>query len=111
MDLGSNKYSFAQRARNLIWSLIFQGMRNDPAYKDQREKYGHVLSIEAGFSAWMQSVASTRVRTLLSDLAANHLYKAKLEDGRFDFLRTKAVFDFSMERAYKRWKWVHLKLK
>ena len=111
MERGFNKYSFAQRARNLIWALIFQGMRNDPSYQQQRDKYGHVLSIEAGFSEWMQSIASTRVRHLLSDLASNAMYKAKLDDGRFDFLRTRAVFDFCMERAHKRWKWVQWRLK
>jgi hypothetical protein len=86
-------------------------MRNDPLYKQQRDRYGRVLSIETGFSEWMQSIASTRVRHLLSDLAANPVYKAKLEDGRFDFLRTKAAFDFCLEKAHDRWKWVHLKLK
>ena len=111
MDKGFNKYSFAQRARNLIWALIFQGMRNDPSYQEKRDKYGQELSIEAGFSEWMQSIASTRVRPVLSDLAGNPAYKAKLEEGRFDFLRTKAAFDFCMERTYKRWKWVHWKLK
>lgn len=111
IERGFNKYSFAQRARNLIWALIYQGMRNDPSYASQRDKYGRVLSIEAGFSEWMHSVASARVRHLLSDLAANPTYKAKLEDGRLDFLRTKAAFDFCMERAHMRWKWVHLKLK
>lgn len=110
-ERGVNKYAFAQRARNLIWALIFQGMRNDPSYEDQRERYGHVLSIEAGLNDWMRSIASTRVRPLLSDLAAEPMYNAKLEDGRFDFLRTKAVFDFCMERAYKRWKWNQWKLK
>lgn len=111
VDKGANKYSFAHKARNLIWALIYQGMRNDPAYKAQREKYGHALLIEAGFAEWMQTVASTRVRLLLSDLAANPSYKARIEDGRFDFLRTKAAFDFCMDRAYSRWKWIHLKLK
>jgi hypothetical protein len=111
VEKGANKYSFAQRGRNLIWALIFQGMRNDPSYKSQREKYGQELSIEAGFSEWMQAIASARVRYLLSDLAASPTYSAKLEDGRFDFLRTKAAFDFCMEKAYRRWKWVHLKLK
>src|SRR6266542_3955053 len=52
-DKGFNKYSFAQRARNLIWALIFQGMRNAPSYAQQRDKHGRVLSIEAGFSEWM----------------------------------------------------------
>ena len=111
VDKGSNKYAFAQRARNLIWALIFQGMQNDPSCESQREKYGQSLAIESGFATWIQTIASTRVRPLLSDLAAEPVNKAKIDDGRLDFLRTKATFDFCMERAYKRWKWVHCKLK
>ncbi len=111
MERSVTKYSFAQRARNLIWALIYQGMRNDQAYKDEREKYGHGLTIEAGFSKWMRDIASRRVRHLLSDLYQNHEYEAKLREGRLDFLRTKGVFDFTMERARKRWRWSHLKLK
>jgi len=110
-DKGFKKYSFAQRARNLTWALIFQGMRNDPSFESQREKYGRTLTIEAPFGEWMQAVASTRVRHLLSDLAESPAYSARLEEGRFDFLRTKAAFEFCMEKAYKRWKWVHRRLK
>jgi hypothetical protein len=46
----------------------------------------------------------------LSDIAGNPAYKEKMDVGRFDFLRTKAVFDFCMERAHKRWKWTILRL-
>jgi len=105
LDRGYQKYAFAQRARNLIWALLYQGMRHDKSYTESREKYGRLLTIEAGFSQWLQNIASTRVRVLLSDLADHPIYKQKLEEGRFDFLRTKAVFDFCMERAYKRWRW------
>lgn len=105
LDRGSQKYAFAQRARNLVWALLYQGMRHDRSYADSRERYGKSLTIEAGFSQWLQGIASTRVRLLLSDLADNPTYQEKLSEGRFDFLRTKAVFDFCMERAYKRWRW------
>jgi hypothetical protein len=105
LDRGYQKYAFAQRARNLIWALLYQGMRHDKFYADSREKYGRLLTIEAGLTQWLQGIASTRVRILLSDLADHAAYKEKLEEGRFDFLRTKAVFDFCMERAYKHWKW------
>jgi hypothetical protein len=111
LDRGSQKYAFAQRARNLIWALLYQGMRHDKAYAEHREAYGYSLTIEAGFTQWLQSIASTRVRPLLSDLLQDPTYKQKVADGRFDFLRTKAVFDFSMEHAYKRWKWTVLRLK
>jgi hypothetical protein len=105
LERGSQKYAFAQRARNLIWALLYQGIRHDKSYVDFRENYGRLLTIEAGFTQWLQGVASTRVRPLLSDLVDHSSYRQKLDEGRFDFLRTKAVFDFCMERAYKRWRW------
>jgi hypothetical protein len=110
LDRGSQKYAFAQRARNLIWALLYQGMRHDKFYLDMRETFGWSLTIETAFSQWLQGIASTRVRPLLGDLVEEPIYKQKLADGRFDFLRTKAVFDFCMERAYKRWKWTTLRL-
>ena len=110
LDRGSQKYAFAQRARNLIWALLYQGMRHDKSYLEIREQFGSLLTIEAAFSQWLQGIASTRVRPLLADLVQDPTYKQKLADGRFDFLRTKAVFDFCMERAYKRWKWTVLRL-
>jgi hypothetical protein len=80
-------------------------MRHDKSYEEEREKFGHLLTIEAGFTQWLQVIASTRVRILLSSLVDDSAYKQKLDEGRYDFLRTKAVFEFCMERAYKRWKW------
>ena len=110
LDRGSQKYAFAQRARNLIWALLYQGMRHDKSYLEMHEKFGSLLTIEAAFSQWLQGIASTRVRPLLADLVQDPTYKQKLAEGRFDFLRTKAVFDFCMERAHKRWKWTVLRL-
>lgn len=85
-------------------------MRHDKSYLEMRDKFGSSLTIETAFSQWLQGIASTRVRPLLGDLVEDSTYKQKLTDGRFDFLRTKAVFDFCIERAHKRWKWTILRL-
>ena len=34
-----------------------------------------------------------------------------MTEERYDFLRTKAIFDRCMEIAYKKWKWVQRRLK
>src|SRR5262249_9954192 len=54
LDRGSQKYAFAQRARNLIWALLYQGMRHDKSYLKIREQFGSLLTIEAAFSQWLQ---------------------------------------------------------
>jgi hypothetical protein len=34
-----------------------------------------------------------------------------IDEERYDFLRTRAVFEKCMEQAYKRWRWVQRRLK
>ena len=108
---GYQKYFFARRARNLIWALVCQGMLNDDHLEAYAEDYGTKIQFEAGLMQWMGGLAINRVRILLSDLVAAEPYREKMEQQRYDFLRTRAAFDFCMDQAYKRWKWTVQKLK
>jgi hypothetical protein len=108
---GHQKYFFARRARNLIWALVCQGMLNDDELDAYAENFGTKIQFEAGLMQWMAGIAINRVRILLSDLVAAEPYREKIEQQRFDFLRTKAAFDYCMEQAYKRWKWTIARLK
>ena len=108
---GYQKYFFARRARNLIWALVCQGMLNDPELEARAEAFGTKIQFEAGLMQWLVGLAVNRVRTLLSDLVAAEPYREKMEQQRYDFLRTKAAFEFCMAQAYKRWKWTVQKLK
>jgi len=108
---GYHKYRFARRGRNLIWALVCQGMLNDPDLEEYAEKFGKNMSVEAGLMEWMRSIAVSKVRLLLSDLVEAEPYRQKMEEQRYDFLRTRAAYDFCMERAYKKWKWVSEKLR
>ena len=108
---GYQKYWFARRARNLTWALVCQGMLNDPDLEEFAEKYGTNMSVEAGFMEWMRAIAVNKVRLLLSDLVSADPYRQRMEEERYDFLRTRAAYDFCMERAYKKWKWVGEKLR
>ena len=67
--------------------------------------------VEAGFMEWMREIAANKVRLLLSDLIAIDQYRQRMEEERYDFLRTRAAYDVCMDRAYKRWKWVGLRLR
>ena len=108
---GYQKYWFARRARNLTWALVCQGMLNDKDLEEYAEKYGTNMSVEAGFMEWMRAIAVNKVRLLLSDLVSADPYRQRMEEERYDFLRTRAAYDFCMERAYKKWKWVGEKLR
>lgn len=107
---GKQKYFFARKARNLIWALVCQGMLNDPDLDSYADDFGTKIQFEAGLMQWQIGLAVNRVRTLLSDLVAAAPYCDKLEQQRYDFLRTRAAFDFCMVQAYQRWKWTVQKL-
>ena len=108
---GTRKYEFARRARNLTWALVCQGMLNGSEGEEYLESYGTNMSVEAGFMAWMRAIAVNKVRLLLGDLVAIDQYHQRMEEERYDFLRTRAAYDVCMQRAYKRWKWVGQKLR
>jgi hypothetical protein len=86
-------------------------MLNDHNLDAYAEDFGTRIQFEAGLMQWMAGIAINRVRILLSDLVAAEPYREKIEQQRFDFLRTRAAFDFCMDQAYKRWKWTVAKLK
>lgn len=113
-ERGSNKYAYMQKARNLLWALICQGILNDerlPDYKDRFVQPGRSLVCEADYTEWLRRLASTRVRPLLAGIVEKPPYAQMMEEERYDFLRTRAVYDKCMELAYKKWKWVQKRLK
>jgi hypothetical protein len=111
VDKGTNKYAYVQRARNLLWALLCQAILNDPDLEGYAEEFGNGLSLEAQYTDWLSSMATTRCRFLLSDLVSDKTYVAKATEGNFSFMRTNAAYKRSMEFAYRRWKWVEKRLK
>lgn len=111
VEKGVNKYAYIARARNLLWALLCQGMLNDDRLPDYAERFGRGLIMEADFTDWLGRISSTRVRFLISEAVSRDPYAPMMADERYDFLRTKAIFDRCMEIAYKKWKWVQKRLK
>lgn len=111
VDKGVNKYAYMARARNLLWALLCQGLLNDERLQENSERFGKSLIMEADFTDWLGRISSTRVRFLISEVVSKEPYAAMMSEDRYDFLRTKAVFDRCMEIAYKKWKWVQKRLK
>ncbi len=111
VERGVNKYEYVRRARNLIWALLCQGMLNDPKVERYAEEYGRGLSVEAQFTDWLSTLATTRCRHMLSDLVADRAYSVRAAEGNFSFLRTNAAYKRCMESAHKRWKWVEKRLR
>lgn len=110
VDKGVNKYAYVQRARNLLWALLCQGILNDPEIEERAEEFGRGLSLEAQYTDWLSTIATTRCRFILSDLVKDKAYAPKVAEGNFSFMRTNAAYKRSMEIAYKRWRWVEKRL-
>lgn len=110
VEKGTNKYAYVPRARPLLWALLCQGILNDSKIEDHAERFGRGLSLEAQFTDWLSTLATTRCRFVISELVNEKQYADKVADGNYSFLRTNAAYKRSMEIAYKKWKWVEKRL-
>jgi len=109
--LGVNKYAYVQRARNLLWALLCQAILNDPRIEAQAEEFGRGLGLEAQYTQWLSSLATTRCRFILSELVKDSQYLVKAGEGNYSFMKTKSAYKRCMEIAYKKWGWVDKRLK
>ena len=110
IEKGQNKYWFVSRARNLVWALTCQGLLNHDALEKIAEDHGTSMGVTADFTDIIATIATTRVRPLLSELMADREYAAKVEEENLSFLRTDRAYEKCMENAYKKWKWVKKRL-
>lgn len=107
---GQSKYSFLPRARYLLWALLCQGLLNHKDLETLAENYGNSMALPFGYTDTLTNLATTRVKTLLSELMKDKDYVDKVYEDNLSFLRTDKAFDKCMEIAYKKWGWVHKKL-
>jgi AIPR protein len=106
VEKGANKYAYVHRSRNLLWALLCQGILNDPKLEQRAQEFGCGLSLEAQFTDWLSTLATTRCRFIIADVVTEKLYAKKVAEGNFSFLRTNAAYKRCMEIAYARWKWI-----
>jgi hypothetical protein len=107
---GQSKYWFVQRARYLLWALLCQSLLNHEKIEKFADSYGTTMSLSSDYTELLITQATTRVRTLLSELMVDKDYSEKVRQENLSFLRTDRAFDKCMEYAYRRWHWVHKKL-
>ena len=74
------------------------------------ENYGTSMSLPYGYNDTLTYLATTKVKTLLSDLMKDADYVDKVAEDNLSFLRTDRAFEKCIENAYDRWGWVHKKL-
>ncbi|MEZ4399109.1 MAG: AIPR family protein [Kofleriaceae bacterium] len=111
LERGAAKYAYLERARNLVWALLHQGLLNDYERAPLLEDHGADLKIDATFSGTLYDVASRRVRPILAEAVKSSDYEEQISQERYTFLRSKAFFDLCMDVAHKKWKWTKQPLK
>jgi hypothetical protein len=110
VERGANKYAYVHRSRNLLWAILCQAILNDPKIEQRAQEFGISLSLEAQFTDWISTLATTRGRFIVADVVSEKVYSKKVAEGNFSFLRSNAAYKRCMEIAYARWKWVHKRL-
>lgn len=105
-EKGGTKYGFVDKARNLTWALLAQGLLNDEDLGEFAEDWGKDLTFDANFGDELKRIASTRVRLIYSELLKDEHIVEQIEEERYGFLRTKSIFQQCMDIAYKKWDWL-----
>ena len=81
-------------------------VQRDKELEDYAERFGRNMVVEVDYTNWISDLAANKVRYLLKDLVEEEPYAEKIRVERYDFLRTRTVYDRCMEIAYKKWRWI-----
>lgn len=111
LEKGAAKYAYLERARNLVWALLYQGLFNAYERDSLCETHGTDLKIDAAFANDLYDIASKKVRMILAEAVQHGDYQEQIAVEKYTFLRSKAFFDVCMDVAYKKWKWTKQPLK
>jgi hypothetical protein len=109
-NIGSERYSYAPKAKNLLWCLSIQGILNDPKFSKHLEIYGTSVTIEAGLTQILRRLASTQLRLILRDTLEKRNYRQNIEAGKLSFLHTKTTLEDCMKVATDKFGWDRLYL-
>lgn len=93
------------RSRNAVWALLIQALFNDPKFSNDRDLYGGSLVKEAAFRDRLRKLANTRVWPILKHLFSMPAYQKKIEDGKYEFVRTKEFYRRAMAESADRFDW------
>lgn len=110
MERGERKYFYMRRARNLVWALLCQAVLNDGKLEEHAGAFGRKLGMETGLTELLAHLASTRVRFLVSSAVEDPQYGRKIEQERYGFLRTRAIFEACLDQGREKFGWTRKRL-
>ncbi|HVX15908.1 MAG TPA: AIPR family protein [Pirellulales bacterium] len=105
-EVATQKIRYAlPKARNLTWALIIQALLNDPKLADLLDEYGTGLKKENAFREHLRRLASSRLLPILKEVLAKPEHVERMANEKYDFLRTKEVFNQCKDVAYDKFGW------
>jgi hypothetical protein len=100
-ELAPAKYQDAvPAARNLTWALLIRALINDKKYGECLELYGERLTREADFGEVLKRLTSSRVWPILKEILASPTYRDKVDNQKYDFLRTTDAYKKAVHIAH-----------
>ena len=78
--------------RNLIASLLIQGMLNDDKLGQLKEWYGQSLRKETDFKEYLIKKGKNKILPIIKEVLKENNYKEKLDKEKYSFFRTKEFF-------------------
>lgn len=93
------------RARNLVWALLIQAILNDDNLHDLLEEYGTSLKRESTFREHLRKSASSKLLPILRDVMAQDEYADRISNEKYEFIRTKEMFNNCKDAAYEQFGW------
>jgi hypothetical protein len=101
----AKKYYFVPRAKYLLWALMIQCVLNHPSLPEWIEAYGTTLRNEVDFRKLMLGLGMSKVKHVMRVAVSDPKYQTQLNEEKFSFLRTKALYSRCMEIAKEREGW------
>ena len=93
------------KARNLCWALLLQGVFNDPSFPELLDRHASDLRKTWEFNDYLRRIASSRVLPLLRKILSHRDYAPRVKVNKCEFLRTKDIYDRSMDFAGRMYGW------
>ena len=98
------------KARNLVWSLLIQSLLNGSNLKDHLESYGCSLQRENDFRTLLRRLSSSKVLPILKRVLSDNSYQNNIQQEKYSFLRTNALFRRCMQDAFESYEWTRKSL-
>lgn len=98
-------YDLSSKSKNIIWSLLLQGLLNDTRLVSYSESYGKSLVIEADFNEILKNLGLRKIKPLLQEIYRSEKYEKNLQESNFSFLRNKATYEHLSVIATEKFGW------